>query len=260
VLAGCLAAVVLALAGLAACTRDRSGTGPVPDPPADPGVLVLQLRETPGMPGPTEVGALPEFSLYGGGRVLVPGDRAGALQTARSYQLTASAYHDIYRRAFAAGLNVSRRIDQPPAPDAPTLTVSLLIPDGTRVTTVTTPAQHDRQRDPIAALRGSLHPDSWPGGDLVAGPSAYQPTQIAVIATWSAPASAGPAPDWPLDPLGTGERVDSGQCRIYPSDRIGQLAGAATPNTRWRSDDALFYTVFRPLLPGETGCASLTGK
>ncbi|TMM29749.1 MAG: hypothetical protein E6F99_29650 [Actinobacteria bacterium] len=256
--------VLLLLAGCAPAEPGDHATPdhPTVEPPADPGVLVLQVRETPGMPDPTTVAAMPEFSLYGGGHVVVPADRRGALQTARSYQLTASAYRRIYRQAYAAGLDRPRRIDQPPAADAPTLTVTLRTADGTQTTTVTTPDRSDPQRDPITTWRRSLQPGTWPHGDVTAGPVDYQPTRLAATATWTASASTATQPiqAWPLDPLDTGTTVEGGQCHTYTGDRLTQaqdLATTATPGTRWSSGNDIYLVAFRPLLPNETDCASL---
>ena len=228
--------VTIVLLLLAGCAPAEPGDHATPDhptvePPADPGVLVLQVRETP----------------------VVPADRRGALQTARSYQLTASAYRRIYRQAYAAGLDRPRRIDQPPAADAPTLTVTLRTADGTQTTTVTTPDRSDPQRDPITTWRRSLQPGTWPHGDVTAGPVDYQPTRLAATATWTASASTATQPiqAWPLDPLDTGTTVEGGQCHTYTGDRLTQAQDLAS------SGNDIYLVAFRPLLPNETDCASL---
>jgi hypothetical protein len=254
---------LLTLFALAGCGHGRSGAQAVTPPPADPTVLVLRIHEVPGMPAPTAAASVPEFSLYGGGLVVIPGDPAGAMQSARTFQLTDTAYRDIYRRAVAAGLDTARRIDRPTAPDAPTLTITLLSDGEPRTTVVTAPHGKDRDRDRIAEFRRSLQPFAQRREALVSGPSAYRPAKVAVIATWSAAAATAPAPDWPFEPLASGERVASGLCQTYTGERLDQLvrlAGGITPTTRFRSGDSLFYVVFRPLLPDESGCTGLNPR
>jgi hypothetical protein len=182
------------------------------------------------------------------------------MQTAHRYQLSPAAYRRLYRQAYRAGLNRSRHIDRPFALDAPTLTITLLAGRTRHTTIVTIPDSHDRQRDPIAAFRRRLRPTAWATGDLVSGPTDYQPTRLGVIATWSSTASAAPdARTWPLDPLDTAA-VGGGLCAVYGADRLPrarQLATGASLATRWTSGGNAYYTVFRPFLPDETDCATL---
>src|SRR2546430_9986072 len=79
--------------GLAGC---GSADHPVPDPPADPTVLVLRVEEVAGFGGPGDAGRLPEFSLYGGGRGIIPRAQDGALHTPKQYQFGGPAYPRLY--------------------------------------------------------------------------------------------------------------------------------------------------------------------
>lgn len=82
----------------------REGAPPVAS--AAPDMLVLQIRESHSGPAPWELGRLAGFSLYGGGRVVVPGESAGALQTAREFPLSGREYERIMTDARAVGLGL----------------------------------------------------------------------------------------------------------------------------------------------------------
>jgi hypothetical protein len=196
--------------------------------------------------------------------VITAAGEAGALHIARQYQLTATAYGRLYRDAFNAGLDRPRRIDQPVTPDAGILTITFLAAGMPEVTTVIWPERDDPQRRQIAAIRHRLQPTSWSRGDLAAAPADYRPDGLAVINTWSGPATANPgAPIWPLDPIDLGTPLHGGGlCSIYRGDRLGiaeQTARTAASSTRWNSGANAFYATFRPLLPGESDCAELAG-
>jgi hypothetical protein len=256
-----LAAAAILLPAACGSGRDPEHREP-PDPPTGAGVLVLRISLDPGFTGPADTGRVPEFSLYGDGRAIVSDRRRGALWTAREYYLTRAAYRRIYRDAYAAGLDQPRNIDQPAAVDAPTLTLVLLASGRPRTTTVTRPEHRDPQRHQIAAFQHHLQPASWRPADLVFGPTGYRPTRLAVIATWSTTAAAAPrSPSWPLQPLAAGTPLHGGLCTLYQGDlltRAEQIAIHSTPATRWISGANAFYLAFRPLLPDETDCTSLS--
>jgi hypothetical protein len=69
---------VLVLATVVAALSGSAPARYVPDPPGDPDTLVLRVDERPGFGSPLDVGALPWFSLYGGGRPLLPDERGCA--------------------------------------------------------------------------------------------------------------------------------------------------------------------------------------
>ena len=257
-----VAAIVAAasmVVGLAGC---GSADHPVPDPPADPTVLVLRVEEVAGFGGPGDAGRLPEFSLYGGGRVIIPGAQDGALRTAKQYQLSGPAYQRLYRRAFATGLDQARHIEQTGVPDAGSLTISVRVGDHLQTTVVSPPNGDDPTRAAIATFRRAVQPSAWASGGGVSGPVDYQPARMAVIATWSTSAAqAGQNPTWPLGPLITGTHVGGGDCSLYGADRLTQIRSVTTsaaPGTRWIQGDGAYYVAVRPLLPDESDCGQLT--
>jgi hypothetical protein len=246
------------LAGLAACARHSPGART--DPPTDPSTVVLRVLEQPGFGNPTTAAPLPEFSLYGDGTVIVATGTRGALRTASQYRLTTGAYRRLYTTALGAGLDRDRRLDTPRAVDAPVLTFQLRVAGTTRTTRVIAPGLDDADRRDLAAFRRTLRPGSWPSGDLAAGPTTYQPTRLATVATWSANGTDPDAVPWPLGNLADGTRLDDGLCAVHHGNDLttaSQLATTATPATRWSSAGASYYLAFRPLLPDETDCTTL---
>jgi hypothetical protein len=59
-----------------------------PEPPADPGTVVLRLKEWRSLVGPPEWARIPEVTLLGGGRLIIPAGQAGALQRATEITLS----------------------------------------------------------------------------------------------------------------------------------------------------------------------------
>ena len=101
-------------------------------------------------------------------------------------------------------------------------------------------------------------------------PAPYEPTAVAALARpWVAPEgdpfldplADQPAIAWPGPPL-PGEPVgpDVG-CVVATGEQVTAVRAAASRAnalTPWAGDDgARWYVTFRPLLPGETGCADL---
>jgi hypothetical protein len=93
--------VVVLLAGTAAC----GGRAAPEDLSSDPATLVLQVEELHSSPRPWVRGQLPRFSLYGGGRVIVPAGGSAALRSAREYRLSPDGYRDLVDRAYTARLD-----------------------------------------------------------------------------------------------------------------------------------------------------------
>jgi len=246
------------IAVLAACGPKYAGTD-VPAP-TDPSAVVLRVLEQPGFAGPTAGAPLPEFSLYGDGRVIVSTGRRGALATADEYRLSADGYRKIYRSALAAGLGRGRTLERAPSPDAPVLTLQLLVNGTVHTTQVIAPTAGDADRRALAAFRATLRPGSWSASDRAAGPAPYRPDRLAAVATWFAARADPGAPRWPFADLAQGTRVSAGLCSVHTGAALAtavRLAAAQTPSTRWASDGNLYYVAFRPLLPDEAGCAAL---
>src|SRR4051794_8061223 len=119
----------------------------VPEPPADPGAAVLQVKEWRSLVGPSERAEMPEVTILGGGRVIVPAGQDGALQRAAEHTLTPQQYRYIYRLAHQAGLAQDRRLPSPvEATDGSLLVVTLRSGGRTYTTTVTTPSRGESGR------------------------------------------------------------------------------------------------------------------
>ncbi|HEX8865521.1 MAG TPA: hypothetical protein VF821_07655 [Lentzea sp.] len=219
-------AVVLVLAGC--------GT----DAPALPDGLVLQAKQLVGMPSPRPA-ELPEFSLYGDGTVIRPGPAAGALQTAETVSIGHDRATDFYERAHDAGLDRDQEIRNDSVVDGYTQ-VFVLSSRGRRF--VTKAANPEGE---LADFHKTLHVDG------TATP--YQPTRIAAVG-W-APDSTQDARPWPFAPLA--ERVDAGSCVTLDAAEVAQFARDVPKGTRFRSGGTTFVVVFRPLLPGESGCGDV---
>jgi hypothetical protein len=102
--------------------------------------------------------------------------------------------------------------------------------------------------------------DSWLGSDL----SAAQPYGYTAMAVTRHPLGdvelpeGFPAPkDWPLDDLAAAE------CVVLTGDKLTQAAAPATQTNAygvWKSNNALYFVEFRPLLPDEKDCQSLPSQ
>lgn len=238
-----LAPVVLLLAGMAACAGPEA-----PDNlPSDPAVLVLQVTELPSSPRPWERGQLPRFSLYGGGRVIVPAGGGDALRTAREYQLSADGYRDLMDRAYASRLDRSREVADPAQTDASLLVIKLRTPHGVRTTRITAPDAGGEARERIDTFVRRLPA-------VPADAATYQPAAIAVLATGGVGADPA-ARRWPFDPLGQGTRTRQGVCTVLAA--AGPLEGLGQEASRWSSEGRVFAVVGRPLLPGEHACQDI---
>ncbi|WP_327714630.1 hypothetical protein OG381_03700 [Streptomyces sp. NBC_00490] len=88
---------------------------------------------------PESVGRLPGFSLYGGGRFIVPGEPAGALQTAREFPLPGPQYEKVEADARAVGPGRARTYEDSGSTDASLLRVALRTTEGVRTTRITAP-------------------------------------------------------------------------------------------------------------------------
>ncbi|WP_329342994.1 hypothetical protein OG866_41885 [Streptomyces sp. NBC_00663] len=250
------ATAVLLAAAAVACGADSAA--PQAAPPvvsAAPDVLVLRTQESRSGPAPWERGRLPDFSLYGGGRVVVPGEPAGALQTAREFRLTDREYGRRLADAAAAGFDRNRTYEDSSGTDASQLRVALRTSKGLRTTRITAPeAGGDGSR--AKALSYVEHLPQPPRGARE-----FRPTALAVLATSGVSAGSTPAVTWPLRPLAEGTLTPQGRCTILTGDALSQalrLARTARQDTRWTSGDTLYAVSFRPLLPDEHACQDLS--
>ncbi|GAB3969623.1 hypothetical protein V1634_21345 [Plantactinospora veratri] len=257
------AVVAVGLLGLLTGSTPGFDPGTVPEPPADPGTLVLQLREWRSMTPPYERAELPEFTLYGGGRVIVGAGWDGSVYRAREYRLDQDRYRQLYRLAHAAGLARARHLDEPmPATDGSLLVASLRSAGRLHTTTLVSPAEDETgARRRIVEFRRTVRL-LVPTEDRIGG-AGYRPTRLAVLVTvgWGAPGDDSASPPWPGPELLTGTRTRVGLCTLLgpaaPDAETVALARAAPLTTRWRSGGQLVGVVIRPLLPDEYDCADL---
>jgi hypothetical protein len=235
----------------------------VPEPPADPGLVVLQLQEWRSLTSPYERAVLPEITLYGGGRVIVPAFWDGSLQRGREYLLTPGRYRQIYHLAHGARLARSAHLDQPVAATDGSLLVASLWSAGRLYTsTVVSPDSTDTgARGRIVDFRRYVHTLAAP--EDATRVAAYRPTRLAVLATagWRGPGDGTPDPrPWPGPDLLAGARTPMGLCTIVTGSAMATaeaLGRAATLTTLWTSGGQELTVAFRPLLPDEHDCADL---
>ncbi|MFJ5991715.1 hypothetical protein [Lentzea sp. NPDC092896] len=221
---------------LALCAIVLTGCGA--DAPALPDGLALQAKQLVGMPSPRPA-ELPEFSLYGDGTVIRPGQAAGALQTAETVHIGHEKAADFYEDAHDAGLDRDQDIHNDSVIDGYTQ-VFVLNSGGHRF--VTRAANPEGE---LAAFHSTLHVDG------TATP--YRPTKIAAVA-WG-PASSPDARPWPFAPPET--KIDAGSCVVLDAAQVEGFAGDVPKGTVFRIGTSSFVVVFRPLLPGESGCGDV---
>jgi hypothetical protein len=257
-------AVVLTL--MLAGSTPQFDVSPVPEPPADPSVVVLQLQEWRSLTPPYERAALPELTLHGGGRVIVPAFWDGSLQRAREYLLPPGRYRQIYRLAHRAGLARSAHLDQPVAATDGSLFVASLWSAGRMHTsTLVSPDSTDTgARGRIVDFRQHVRTLAAPAD--VTTVAAYRPTRLAVLATagWRGPGDGIPeAPrPWPGPDLLAGARTPIGLCTILTGSAMATaeaLGRNASLTTLWTSGGQQLTVALRPLLPDEHNCADLEG-
>ncbi|MDQ0604653.1 hypothetical protein QF037_008998 [Streptomyces canus] len=247
-------AVLLAGTSVACGGQSSSREGAPPVASAPPDLLVLRTQESHSGPAPWELGRLPGFSLYGGGRVIVPGEPAGALQTAREFPLSGPQYERIMTDARAAGLGRARTYEDSRSTDASLLRVTLRTTGGVRTTRIAAPEAGG------TGSRGELleYVERLP--DAPRGAREFRPTALAVLATSGVSAGSASATPWPLRPLSEGTWTREGRCTVLTGQALTQaqhLARDARQDSRWTSGGSLYAVSFRPLLPDEHTCRDL---
>jgi hypothetical protein len=226
--------------------------GPVPEPPADPDTAVLQVKEWRSLVGPSERAELPEVTIMGGGRVIVPAGQDGALQRAVEHTLAPERYRQIYRLAHRAGLARGQHLSSPvEATDGSLLVVRLRSGGRTVTTTVTTPGADDvGRRGRIVDFRRALR-------GLIASTATapFRPAGYAALVSGGFGSKEGQAAarPWPGEAdLGAGVRTYVGVCTVLTT-----VPSAATRTAQWTSGGKVLWVTLRPLLPHERTCADL---
>jgi len=223
---------------------------------------------------------VPEFSLYGDGRVVVPGPMieiypAPALPNLQTTVIPEESVQTILSATREAGLfDPSFDYGQPAVTDVGTTTITINA-DGTTYRsaiyalgmeqgTSGLTMQQQQARAAVNELRGKLM-------DLAAfepGEIVWEQYQFSALAVYSQAVDPAHTPDtdevqpnhldWPLGDLSTmGEEVTPGAFRrlvLSGNDlaALQPLLGQATAITLWKSGSSEYRLLFRPLLPDET--------
>jgi len=222
-----------------------------PEPPTDPGTVVLQLKEWRSLVGPPEWARIPEVTLLGGGRLIIPDGQAGALQRATEITLSPDRYRQLYRLAHHAGLDQDRYLSTPiVATDGSLLVVTLRSGRRTYTTKVVTPGGTDSgPRGRVVRFRQLL------STVIASAPAApYRPATHVALATGGFGTAQGrtAARQWPSGDLTTGQGVVQGLCTPLTT-----LPAGLTGTAQWISGDQHVWVTVRPLLPHERTCADL---
>jgi hypothetical protein len=209
--------------------------------------LVLRVRTTGGIAGLGVPGSMPEFSLYGDGRVITDGPHP------MEYHLTRRALRRLIADARKAGLATPRTADNPRVADAMYKVITFVA--GGRARTTKVIEGGGDPSDPAVRFLPRLAPASWPESDQSAPPRPYRPARVAVLAG-TTPAG-GTAQKWPLKPLASSVRVGTRECTVLTGGDVAKAERLMTGRTQWRDHGTTYRVVVRPLLPDERDCAAL---
>jgi hypothetical protein len=294
-LTGCVAG----LGGLALGSRTARGIQQDASPAATTGEfahptgadeLVLRIAVGGGfVPVEVHLTEMPQFSVYGDGRVVFLGPQIEiypppALPNLRVVRLTEDGLQQLLAEANDAGLiGRSRQYRNDQVADAPTTVITVNANGQTTVVAAyalgigENPNATEQEQDELDAIKSFVERmidlDAWLPESAIAEPEdAYQVDRLQVVATTDT-ASLGegdgltPAPpaDWPLaTPLGAfgdpyeGFVIADAVCGEVSGDDLATLlpvlenAGSFAP---WQSDGQTYVVLFRPLLPDESPCA-----
>jgi hypothetical protein len=268
----CLVALVVPVSAANAGTEGQ----PAIAHPSGATDVVLRVTVDGGfVPVQTSLATLPTFTLYGDGRVVVPGAQiqtspAPALVALAIRRLSERQVQTLLRRATQSGLLARGPIDYGDmgaigVSDMPTTTVELhaagrtleraayalaVTPNGGRLS-----GAQARARLLLARFIAAL--PARPG-------SSYTPRGYAVFVA-PAQLANGVARSWPLrsDLATAGAPVSSGlgyRCVTVggrDADRLRAALQRANAQSQWSSGGHRYTLIPRPLLPDERGCASL---
>jgi hypothetical protein len=267
------------------CSSGGSGTGspssgPSSEPSSASAELVLQVRATGGLPGPTSWGPrVPLVSVYADGRVISEGPEpaispAPALPDVQVQHISAADVGRLRDDAVAAGVAQTGDLGRPPIADAMTTVFTLVDGSGRHVREVyalgadstgaagLSPGQ-TAARAKLQRLLDELNTEAQSGND-----QPYEASGVAVVVRpWTQsgngnqqPAKNWPGPALPGQPVGTQPGETCVRASGEAAHSLLAAAGDASQGTPWVTADGRRWAArFRPLLPGETGCADVTG-
>ncbi|MBB5852780.1 hypothetical protein ACFQ05_05750 [Amycolatopsis umgeniensis] len=220
-------------------------------PPSSPETVLLRAKTYVGMPSPKPA-LVPEFSLYGGGRLLVPGETVGSLQTVSEKRLDSRAVEEVYSAAHSADLDRDAFLPNSNVLDGYLLVFTLYDKEGKR--------RQVRAENPSGELDDFQEDLAEVAKKAESVPTPYRPTRMAAVGWASSTRPNSEARPWPFASFDRTPHVDGGLCVVLEGESVRQaeeLARSATPATRWRTAETTWLVVFRPLLPDERSCDDL---
>jgi hypothetical protein len=277
-------ALVVAMATVAGCARPNSDGGDGSGSPAhyQADDEVLRVSYIGGFVAPpTLITRLPLIAVYGDGRVITPGAvdlkyPGPALPPLDVRRISVDDVNKLVSLTLAAGVGKPTDYGTPAVTDMPNTRFTVLAAGGRKQTEVYALQQHtnngltggqERARAKLLDLQAKLLdlPKTL-GSAAVSAASPFVPAALAVVADqWQDDGTNVPAPPavaWP-GPALPGPASDRGQhCLIVSGAEARAVlpkAESATTNTPWSYGGQQWRLAFRPMLPAETTCASLTG-
>jgi hypothetical protein len=284
-LRGSWPAAAVSLFLLTACAAN--GAAPVDVGPSGPvdDSLVLQVKQVGGfVAATTNVTRLPIVSVYADGRVITEGPQieiypGPALPNLQMQRIDPSAVDALAREAEAAGVKTGTDFGEPGVADIPSTRFTLVTDTGRqqldvvalRETSPEMPGLTDAQRAARAKLVTFLDAVTSltvpTASDAPVPSEAYEPQVLTAVARpytapTDLPGSAAPAVPWSGPALpgeSFGEGTELGCVAVTGAQLAPVLAAVRKANaaTAWTSAGKQWSLTFRPLLPGESGCADL---
>lgn len=224
-----------------------------PNYPTGADQVVLRLTQIQGFLKPGEPASIvPQFTMYGDGRTIMLAPRGtGLMPELRELRLPQQRVQQLVDHAIDADVLDGREAGTDIAPDAPISLLTLTAEERTGTAELGPEVRGD-----LGELRETML-------EYAANPNAvrFSVSAIAVLAT---PIEGQPDRTWPLDPFRpTPNRIDGAYCVIYRGESartVAREAERAAPGDTWYSGEATYVLSFRPLLPDEKGCDSLSTR
>ncbi len=220
------------------------GCAAAPPIPTDRNALVLRLSEVPAMSSHVDAAAVPEFSLYGDGRVLRPGKRDGAMLTAEEIAIDPDEAEALYSAVHDAGFDQDAQYSNPNIIDGSVIVLTLNSGDRRYKTTAANPDQDDLRFGPLLDLRQRFE-------EVSGQASPYRPSKVFAVGFTSGSPSSAPA--WPLRSFKQAERTNAGMCLLFDAAEVAEVS----PRSTWSVDGVSYDVTLRPALPDERTCADL---
>lgn len=245
------AKVVAAAATLGLIVTGCAQSGP--NHPTGADQVVLRLTQIQGYLKPGEPASIvPQFTMYGDGRTIMLAPRGtGLMPELRELRLPQERVQQLVDHAIDADVLDEREAGTDIAPDAAISLVTLTAEDRTGTSELGPKVGGD-----LGELRETMLEYS-----ANANATRFPISAIAVLAT---PIDGQPDRTWPLGPLRIDKtRIDGAYCVIYRGNdvqTVAREAERAAPGDTWYSGEATYVLSFRPMLPDEKSCDSLSTR